>query len=69
MKKIRVIPKKHREAFIDASEDLLRAASKIEKFVHDDEICPKDLQKSLRKIYLELHGNSSYFYRLSIVGT
>jgi hypothetical protein len=67
-KNIRVIPKKHRDKMIDAAEDFYRTASKLEKFVYNDKICPKKVQQSLRNIYLELHANASYLGRLSMIG-
>lgn len=68
MKNIRVIPKKHRREMADIAEDFYKVAAKLEKFVYNDKICPKKLEKSIRSIYLDLHGHAAYLGRLSLIG-
>lgn len=68
VKQIRVIPKKHRKKLLEIAEDFYKVSNKLEEFVYNDEICPKKVQKSLRNIYLELHGNAAYLNRLEMIG-
>ncbi len=68
MKNIRVIPKKHRNQMTDIAEDFYQVAGKLERFMYNEKVCPKKLEKSFRKMYLDLHGHAAYLGRLSMIG-